>query len=803
MLRNYLLTAWRNLLQQRGYTLINLLGLALGMACCLLIILYVQHELAYDRHHERADRIYRISSEMKMGGNRDHYAMSSMAAGPEVSARYPEVDTFTRFLYSSSARSVRVADRAFKEERIFLADPQVFDVFSYPLVEGQPTQALQQPNSVVLTQALARKYFGDEPALGQRLRIDENDYEITGVMADLPDNSDFRFNGLISMSTLPEAARPALKQDWGRVVFYTYLLFERPEAAQGFDAKLRAFVNERVIPFWEENGVKGAMTYHLTPLTDLHFTQGVSYDNPKGRRSYLYIFSLVALFILLIACFNYINLAVAQSARRSVEVGVRKATGASGQQLLGQFLGESLLLSLMAMGLALLMVEVALPFFNQLAGKNFVSGMVWNGPMLGLILLIALLVGLAAGSYPAVFLARLKPIEVLKGPLSLSGRQWLRKTLVVIQFSISIALIIATLVVGEQMSFMQSRDLGFRQDQVMVLEVPFDSASQASLPALQQALMTHPAVERVAASRNGLPGQNTSSLLMRIEQDGQLREDQFNVIWVDDAYFETLGLEVQSGRAFDRSRGTDAQQAFMVNEAFVRQVGWQEPLGKRMQWGLMANQQAANDGQVIGVVKDWHYTSLHNPIEPLVLLYAPQGLNRLIVQLDGEQVSAGLAHVQSIWEERRSKDPFDYFFLDQFFAQQYQQETRLMTLFTAFSWLTILIACMGLFGLASFIARQRTKEIGIRKVLGADRWQILRLMVRDFLVLVAVALGIASLVAWLAMGRWLSEFAFATPMPWYAYLVAGLAALLMALLATAYQSLRVAQANPVESLRHE
>ncbi len=803
MLRNYLRTAWRNLIRSRAYTLINLLGLALGMASCLLIVLYVQHELAYDSFHEQKDRIYRVSSDMSMGGNQDHYAMAGMAVGPTLAELYPEVDTFTRFLYSSNRRTLRFADQVFKEERIFLADAQVFEVFSYPLTLGDPQTALQRPNTMVLTESLARKYFSDEDPMGERIQVDQSFYEVTGVMRDLPDNSDFRFQALLSMSTLPDPMAQAFSQDWGRVIFYTYLLFDRVESVSGFDQKLADFVDDRVLPFWEENGVTGSMTYHLTPLTELHFRTDMNYDTPKGNASYLYIFSLVAVFILLIACFNYINLAIAQSARRSVEVGIRKATGASRGQLLGQFLGESFLLSFLALILAVLLVELALPVFNQIAGKSFSSLEVFSLPMVASMMGITLLTGLAAGSYPAIFLARLKPVTVLKGQLSLGGRHWLRRTLVVIQFSISIALIVGTLVIQDQMHFLQDRDLGFRQDQMLVVEVPFDSASQAGLPALRQQLLQHPAVKSVAAARNGLPGEDPGSLLMRIEQDGQLREDQFSIIFVDDRYFETLGIEVTQGRAFDPEQSTDPQQAFMVNETFVQKIGWQDPLGKRMQWGLMANNQAANDGKVIGVVKDFHYTSLHNPIEPLVLLYAPQGLNRLLVELEGDKVQAGLSYVEGIWRERANNQPFDYFFLDQMFAEQYAEEGRLMQLFTYFSLLTILIACMGLFGLASFITKQRTKEIGIRKVLGAGRSQILFLLVKDFTILVLVAVLIASAGAWLGLTKWLSGFAFRADMPLWAYLLAGTVALLMTVLATSYHSLRVSRANPADALRHE
>jgi putative ABC transport system permease protein len=803
MFRHYLLTGWRNLLRGRAYSFINLLGLALGIACCLLMVLYVQDELAYDQHHDRAARIYRVSSQMSMGGNQDHYALTSMAVGPALTAQYPMVDTFVRFMYSTNRRTVQQGDRVFNEQGIFLADPQVFAVFTYPMLAGDPRTALEAPRSVVLTASLAHKYFGETSPLGQRLTIDQQDYQVTGVMADLPANSDFTFQALLSMSTFPEQARGPMMTDWGRVAFYTYLLLDQPESAASLARELPEFVQARIIPFWKENDVSGSMVYHLTALRDLHFRTDTSYDTAKGNESYLYLFSWVALFILLIACFNYINLAVAQGARRSVEVGVRKATGASSRQLLGQFLGESLLLSALAMVVAVLLVEITLPGFNRLADKQFTSGAIFTPERLAMLLGIALLAGLMAGSYPALFLARLQPVKVLKGQLTLSGRHWLRQTLVVLQFSISIALIIGTLVINEQMSYLHQRDLGFRQDQMLVVEVPWDSTVQANLPGIRQELQAHPAVRTVAASRNGLPGQATGALLMRVEQDGQLREDQFNVIWVDDAYLSTLDLQLVAGRAFEQRRSTDAQQAFIVNEAFVRRMGWSEPIGKRMQWGLMADQQAANDGRVVGVVKDYHYTSLHNPIEPLVWLFAPGSLNRLLVSLDGPQVAAGLDHVKAVWQARDPRHPMEYFFLDQFFAQQYDREARLMALFTYFSGLTILIACLGLFGLASYLTRQRSKEVGIRKVLGADQKQLLWLLSQNFASLVLMAFVIASVAAWLLTRAWLTEFAFAISMPWYAYALAGGLALTVAMAATSYHSLQAARANPVDALRRE
>jgi len=803
MFKNYFLTAWRNLFRNRAYTLINLIGLSLGLACCLLIVLYVQDELAYDQFHEKKDRIYRVSAEMSMGGNADHYAMTSMAVGPQITERYPEVDTFARFMHSSNDITVRYEQQMYNEGQIYIADPQVLDVFSFPLVAGDPRTALSGPGMVVLTERLAQKYFGSDQALGKRIKLNTTEYEVTGVMKNLPTHTDFPVNGLISVENLPDQTQQVMNWDWGRIAFFTFIVFKKPEQAIGFEAKLEEFVAERVIPFWEENGIKGEMIYHLTALPALHFRTDMSYDTPKGNRNYLYVFSIVALFILLIACFNYINLAIAQSAKRSVEVGVRKATGAARGQLIGQFMGESFLLTLLALLLAIIWVELALPWFNQVAGKSFSASIIFQPIYLLSMLAVAILAGLLAGGYPALFLASLKPVDVLKGKLTLKGKQSLRKVLVVLQFSISIALIIGTLVVREQMSYMKDRDLGFEKDQTLIVQVPWDTTVQNRLPLIQEELLRHPAVEKVAASRNGLPGMNTGALLMRVEQDGQLHESQFNISFIDDRYLPTLGIEVLEGRNFDASRGTESQQAFIVNEAFVREQGWENAIGKRMQWGLQADNQAAYDGAVIGVVKDYHYASLHNSIDPIVLLYAPANFNRLILTLDGRQVSEGLAYVNEVWQARDPNHPMEYFFLDNFFDQQYEREARLMELFSFFSLLTIAIACMGLFGLASYITQQRTKEIGIRKVLGADRGQILWLIFRDFALLVGIAVVLASVGSWVSMKSWLTGFAFAVPMPVYAYLLAGFIAFMIALLATSYHTLRVVKANPAHALRYE
>ncbi|MDX2247866.1 MAG: ABC transporter permease [Bacteroidia bacterium] len=803
MWKNYLNIALRNLVRNKAHTLINLVGLSLGISCTLLIVLYVQDEISYDRHHLRGERIFRISSDMRMGTNEDEFALTSMAVGPRLKEVYPEIDTFVRFRMAPNRISVKYGDKLFNEQFITMVDPQVFSVFTYPLLKGNPETALINPRSLVLTEKLAKKYFGEEEPLGKSVKLNNLDFEVTGVMKDLPANSDLPLNGLTSIADMSEEERNIMMWDWGRMSFYTYLLFKNPEDAIGFENKLEDFAEKNVQPFWKENAVDGEIHYHITALQDLHFRTDLGYDTPKGNRSYLYIFSLVALFILMIACINYINLAIAQSSRRSMEVGIRKAAGASHGQLLRQFLGESLILSLIALGLGIILVEISLPVFNQLAGKSFVFPHLLQPQIIFSGLAIILFTGLVAGSYPAFYLASFHPIEVLKGKIRLSGNSFLRKALVVVQFSISVGLIIATLVVYEQMQFLKNHDLGFEKEQIMVVEVPYDTALYRRLPQVKDELLTHPGINGLATSGRFVPGEGSGTLLFRVEQDNTLKENHFSVVSVDENFREVLKIGLVSGRNFERSRQTDPQQAFIVNEAFVKAMGWEDAIGKRLQWGLMADNQAANDGHIVGVIKDYHFTSLHNKIEPLVWLYNPDTPQRLLISMNGKDMEAAIDFVSARWREIDPNHPLEFFFLDAFFDQLYRREEKMMTIFGYFSLITIIIACMGLFGVSSFITQQRTKEIGIRKILGADTRQLVYLLSRDFGILVLVAIIIASPITWFAMSQWLAGFVFPVVMPSYAFFVAGITSLCIALFTTSYHSLRTAKANPAEALRNE
>lgn len=803
MWKNYLNIAIRNLVRNRVHTLINLVGLSLGISCTLLIVLYVQDEVSYDAHHVNGSHIFRISSAMRMGANEDEYALSSMAVGPRLKEAYPEIDTFVRFRMAPNRISVRYGDKLFNEQFITMVDPQVFSVFTYPLIKGNPQTALINPRSLVLTETLAKKYFGQEDPLGKQVKLNNLDYEVTGVMKDLPANSDLPLNGLTSMADMSEEERNVMMWDWGRMAFYTYLIFENREDGTGFGEKLEDFAAKNVQPFWKENSIDGEIHYQLTALHDLHFRTDLGYDTPKGNKSYLYIFSLVAIFILLIACINYINLSIAQSSRRSLEVGIRKAAGATRHQLLRQFLGESMIISLIAFCFGVILLEISLPVFNQLAGKSFVFSDLLQPGLILAALLIVIFTGLVAGSYPALYLASFQPIEVLKGRIQLSGNSLLRKVLVVLQFSISIGLIIATLVVYEQMSFLKNHELGFDKEQVMVVEVPYDTTLYKRLPQVKDELLANPGVNGLATSGRFVPGEGSGTILFRVEQDNTLKENHFSVVSVDENFMEVMKIGLVKGRNFERSRQTDPQQAFIVNESFVKSMGWDDPVGKRIQWGLMPDNQAANDGRVVGVIKDYHFSSLHNKIEPLVWIYNPNTPQRLVVSMNGENINQTIDFVSTQWREIDPNHPLEFFFLDAFFDQLYRREERMMTIFGYFSLITIVIACMGLFGVSSFITQQRTREIGIRKILGAETGQLVFLLSRDFGVLVLVAMVIASAVTWRAMTSWLTGFPFPVKMPVYAFLVAGIASLCIALLTTSYHSLRTAKANPADALRNE
>ncbi len=804
MFSNYFNIALRNLWRNRVSSTINLLGLALGIACCLIISLYVKDELSYDTFHTHKDRIFRLSNTLTLSNSED-IALVGMNVAPTLYQEYPEIEAYCRFFSVGGNVTMTYEDKMFNESLVYMADSTVFDIFSYELKRGNPKTVLSRPRTAVFPESLAQKYFGTEDPMGKQIHIGQNDYEITGIMADVPLNSDFRFHALLSLSSFPAQAKAVYDQDWMRMCNYTYFLFKENATSAGFQDKLDQFADKFVQPWLDQNDVKGSMAYRIHPLSEMHFDNSLSYDTPKGNREYLYIFSLVAVFILLIACINYINLSIAQSSRRSMEVGIRKTAGATRSQLMRQFMGESLIISILGLGLAIILVELAIPVFNQLSEKQFGFGEIFEPTMVGMMLVIVLFIGLVAGSYPAVYLASLKPVAVLKGEKKRSGGSGLRKFLVVLQFTISIAMIISSLVIASQMRYLRNYQLGFDQDQMMVLEVGYDTSMVRKFPQIKESLKQHPAVLKVAtANGNSVPGKRPGTLLFRAENtEGLLEEKGFHFIMIDEDYLHTLDIPILQGRNFELSRQTDRGQAFLVNEQMVAYQGWDDPIGKRIQWGLQPNDSATYDGHVIGVVEDFHFTSLHNSLEPMLVVFNQGFPGRLFVKIDKHKLREGIEFVKEKWQEYDPNHPLAYSFLDETFAAQYRDEGKRMTIFGYFTLLTIFIACMGLFGLSAYITQQRTKEIGIRKVMGAELPQIIYLLTKDFAILVVIALVIASAIAGYSMNSWLQEFAYHEPLSAGYFFLSGIVALLIAFFTISYHTIQAGRSNPIDALRHE
>ncbi len=798
MLKNYLKIALRNARRHPGYTFINVAGLAVGIACCCFIFLYVQHEFSYDQYHTNAESIVRIAEDLKTSSETLYQATSSPPMGAAFVEDFPEVLAKVRFRRTSSL--FQVQDRRFQEDNLFFADSSVFDVFSFDLLAGDPKTALANPFTMVLTETVARKYFEDESPLGQTL-TDENGnaFTITGVLAEIPHNSHFTFDGLLSFTTW-ETFNPDTGNAWYWNSFYTYLLLQEGYDKIQLEAKIPDFIERRI----GEQARQIGMAYEqlpLIPLTDIHLTSHRTWElATNGNRPYLYIFSAVAVFILLIACVNFMNLATARAAERAKEVGLRKVVGAQRAQLAGQFLSESFLMTVLAMMLALGLCGLLMPVFNSLTEKSLALGSLLQGTNAALLVGVVLLVGVIAGGYPALVLSGFRPVRVLKGQFRSSDRGTsLRKGLVVFQFATSMILIVGTAVVMQQLSYLQDQNLGFTQEQMLVINYNYDEDVQQHAEAIKQAFLTHPGVVGAAISYT-TPGSEPTNLVTKVEvAEGEVREANLNYYPVGLDFIDTYGLEMLAGRSFSRDFPPDTLESVVINEAMLAHFGWATPeaaLEKTFTRGR-------REMKVIGVVKDFHYLSLHEHVQPLGLFIGPDWTRYLSLRLRTDYLQQTMANIEQQWQELAPQRPFDSFFLDDHFNRQYRAEERFASLFRYFAGLAILIACLGLFGLASFTAQQRTKEIGVRKVLGATVPTIVGLLSMDFVRLVGIAFVVAAPMAYFALDRWLADFAYHIELSAWTFLLAGLIGLLVALLTVSYQSIKAALADPVKSLRYE
>lgn len=805
MFRNYLKTAIRNLWKFRGYTLINILGLAIGVACVLLILLYVQTELSFDRFHSQRDRIYRLNISAT---NPQTQESMQRAIGPYRLAEEMKVDfsdfSLVRFA-PQEQELIELDDELFTEEGFAFVDPEVFQVFHYPLVSGDPEKVLENPYSVVLSESAARKYFKEANPIGKALTIRDRPFEVTGVMEDVPENSQLKFEVLASMNCARQVFSRIVLENWGEGYVETFAMIPEGKQPADYEEALAAFVDVK-LEGWRQFSPRVVMQ----PLPEMYLhSKNISSFFTGGDITYVYAFSLIALFILLIACINYMNLATARSSVRAREVGMRKVVGASRSQLVGQFLSESTLLALIALALAVGIVFFALPAFNNLADRQIAFTFFDNWGLLAGLAGIVVLIGLAAGSYPAFLLSAFRPVVVFSGQLQqgLKGGL-LRKVLVSFQFMTSIFLLIITGVVYQQLEYCRNMDLGFDKDHLVLIEgTPTELRGQYDQFAEQ--LAANPRIVSSAASSRVPPGSLSSSLQARPEGIPEQEQRGMQTVWTDFGFIEAMGFEMATGRSFSKEFSADANTAFILNEAAVKEIGWtnESAIGKGFGSAEIADwdsgQWQNRDGTVIGVLKDFHFESMKEKIVPTVYFVAPYMAWNYVIRIKPDNVPETISFIEDTWERFNQEAPFEYTFVDENFAALYRTEERQGKIFGLFALLAIFIACLGLVGLASFTAEQRKKEISIRKVLGASSMSIITLISKEFTWLVLAAFLLAAPLAWYLMDSWLQDFAYRISIGAGVFLLAGLAALLIAWATVSWQTARAAWANPVEALQRE
>ena len=801
MLTNYLKIAWRNLTKHKAFSAINIIGVAVGLACFLLITLYITDELAYDRYNERADRVYRVTRTfLSSDGVPSLYlAQAAPPFGPLIKQAFPEAEEVVRTLDTGGL--LRYGEHQFDEQDMYFAEANLFKVLSFDLISGNPANALTNPASILFSRPMAEKYFGQENPIGKTVRFENQfDLTVTGVYEPLPAQAHFHPSFLVSFSSLNDPrvyGAEGLRTNWGNNSFNTYLLLAEGTDPQRLEKAFPAFQDKHVPP--QEGRMPSTWSVlNLQKLTDIHlYSHTDSELDPTGEICYIYLFSAIGLFILLIACINYMNLATARSAGRAKEVGMRKVVGAARGQLIGQFLSESLLLVMLALGIALLLVVLCLPALNNFTQKQLSFQAILDPVFLTILIAITLLTGLVAGSYPAFFLTSFRPLGVLKGQIASAMRTGkLRQVLVVAQFAIAIALIISTMVVYNQMKYIQDYKLGYDKDQVLLLGDAGDSTT--NYEAFKQQLIQTGAVRDMGRSSRIPSGRLLDSNNGRTMSGDSMAPISINLraLRVDYDFIPTYQIGMAAGRNFSRDYATDTSM-IVLNETAARLLGWtpDQAIGKPFQYG------PAN-GQVIGVTKDYHFESLHQEVSAIAMVLTPRNLNWISVPLQGN-APAAVQRVEAVWKRFFPGRPFEYQFLDERFGRLYAREGTQQSLFSIFGGVAILISCLGLFGLSMFMAEQRTKEIGIRKVLGASEASLVALFSKDFMKLVVVALVIASPIAWYAMHTWLTGFAYRTDVHWWVFLLAGSLTVFIALLTVSFQSVKAALMNPVKSLRSE
>jgi len=798
MLRNYLLIATRSLYKNLGYTSINIFGLAIGLACCLLVTLYVRFELSYEKFHENKESIFRYIPRGERDGQVSMQTMLPSGFGPLIAESFREVEMFTRFTDVNERPLIRKGDTFLDAKTLSAADKDFFKIFSFRLVQGDANTVLTRPGTIAVAKSVADKYFPNGDAVGQVIRYDNAyDYEITGVFEDVPANSHLQFTYLTTFETIAKmvqdqygfpAERFLNSLDAWNYSTYFYIPNEK-----GLDA-LAKRIDKKFTEARKEAYNDKALGDWLQPLGEIHFTKGIKADTANGDKNYVYIFSAVALLILIIACFNFMNLSTARAMKRAKEVGLRKVMGAFRHQLIKQFLGETIVLVSISLVIGIILLELLVPLFNSLVGQHLEVVYLGGGSVIIYILIAGLLTGILAGSYPAFYLSSFVPAQVLKGHVGPSGNAGLRKILTVMQFGVAAFLMIGTLIVYQQMNFIQNKNLGFDKESIVYMNPPMALWDKKEV--LKENLLANTSIKSVTFS-NGTPGMETST--WQYDFPGlDIPKRSMNTMIVDYDYINTFGLEIVEGRNLSEEFATDSTEAYLINEAAAEELMLEKPLGTPIR--ALDGHPA---GRIVGVVKDFHYRSLHRRIEPLVLRIDPLNMWCMSVKLSAGNLKSHLAVLEKEWKQLAPDYPFSYQFVDETIDRQYKAEQNTGVLIGSFAALAIIIACLGLLGLTAFMTEQRKKEIGVRKVLGASVSGIIMLLSKDFSRLILIAFILVVPLAWYAMNQWLADFAYQVNISPFVFVGAGLVVLIIAFTSVFYQALKAAVVNPSETLRNE
>jgi len=793
MLKNLIKTAIRNIFKDFGYSSLNILGLTLGITSALFLIIYISDEVSYDRHHENADRIYRVSSHIIETDEDFTWNVAQIPFAEQVVEDYPEIEASVRFI-PFGRELFEYEDKEFFEEDFIYADTTVFDVFTYEFLKGNPQNALIEPYTIVLTEDIAAKYFGKEDPMGKSLVNGEDIYKVTGVIKNIPFNSHYRYDAIASRKSLPVEMG-----SWGNFGVFTYLLLPEELDYKGFEMKIQEMYGKYMAEIFERMGI--TIDYILEPIVDIHLKSTSSGEpEPTGSHAYVIIFGIVALFLILIAAMNYMNLATARSTKRAREVGLRKVVGSHRGNLIFQFITESIVLTFISLILSIVLLVLLLPQFNHLAGKSFELGVLYTPTIVFSIIGIIVFVGIIGGSYPAFYLSKFNPISVLKGDVTKGASGGIfRKVLVVIQFTISVAMIISTLVVFKQLNYLKTKDLGYDMNNIISLE--FSNREMIEkYPVLKQALLNNSDILNVSSTSTAI-GNGSGKVIFNVETVEGMQQRGINFAIVDHDFVETLGITMLEGRDFQEDMPSDTMRGVVINETMAKRLNWDKPMGKKVQM-------QRRDGTdiimatVVGVMQDYHQTGMYNEIETLMLLYRVN--NRVVyAKLSEENVKGTIRYIEKQWNQIFPDQPFEYSFVSDRFSEQFGADEKRGFIFTLFTVLAILIACLGLFGLASYTVERRTKEIGIRKVVGASEGTVVKLISKEFIILVSIAIVIAFPLTYYFMSDWLQNFVYRTNLGLFVFILAGLITIAITFITISVQAWRAANANPAESLRIE